>query len=64
MGGSLDKIMTVLFSGEKSESEEVDEDLAAEQAAELLASGVAQMGTDDDVFIEILAKQSRAQIQV
>lgn len=44
---------------------QVDHDLATEQAAALHAAGVQKLiGTDHDVFLDILGKQSRAQIQV
>ena len=43
----------------------VDPDLATEQAAALHEARTSNlMGTDDDVFLEILGLQSRAQIQV
>lgn len=43
----------------------VDEDLAEEQAAALHEAGVQKLlGTDDDVFVDIIGKESRAQIQV
>lgn len=44
---------------------QVDEGLAEEQAAALHEAGVEKLiGTDDDVFLEILGLSSRAQIQV
>lgn len=44
---------------------QVDHDLAVEQADALHAARVQKfIGTDHDVFLEILGKQSRAQIQV
>lgn len=44
---------------------QVDHNLAAEQAAALHAAGVQKLiGTDHDVFLDILGRQSRAQIQV
>lgn len=44
---------------------QVDEDLAEQQAAALHEAGVQKLiGTDHDVFLEILGKSSRAQIQV
>lgn len=44
---------------------QVDHDLAVEQAAALHEAGVQKfIGTDHDVFLDILGKQSRAQIQV
>ncbi len=44
---------------------QVDHALAAQQAAALHAAGVQKLiGTDHDVFLEILGKSSRAQIQV
>jgi Annexin len=51
------------FSGVKSESTSVDQAAAVEQAKRLYKAGVGRMGTDDDVFIDILTTQSRAQIQ-
>jgi Annexin len=38
--------------------------MTGEQAKRLYKAGAGRMGTDDDVFIEILTKESRAQIQV
>eukprot|EP00752_Nemacystus_decipiens_P001889 g1819.t1 len=64
LSGNARKIMTMLLLGQKSESEEVDHDLATEQAAALHAAGVKKLlGTDNDVFLDILGKSSRAQIQ-
>ncbi|KAG5179156.1 hypothetical protein JKP88DRAFT_280489 [Tribonema minus] len=51
------------FLGQKSESTAVDTGLATQQAERLHKAGVGRMGTDEDTFIEILVKQSRAQIQ-
>eukprot|EP00611_Tribonema_gayanum_P002000 TRINITY_DN11493_c0_g2_i1.p1 TRINITY_DN11493_c0_g2~~TRINITY_DN11493_c0_g2_i1.p1 ORF type:complete len:769 (-),score=266.08 TRINITY_DN11493_c0_g2_i1:3-2102(-) len=57
------KVLMGQFLGQKSESTAVDTGLAAQQAERLHKAGVGRMGTDEDAFIEILVKQSRAQIQ-
>lgn len=58
-------IATVLqFQGVKNESTTVNQKAAIEQANQLYKAGVGKrFGTDDDVFIQILTKESRAQIQ-
>lgn len=44
---------------------QADDHLATEQAAALHEAGVQKLiGTDHDVFLDILGRQSRAQIQV
>ncbi|CAM9646341.1 unnamed protein product, partial [Ectocarpus sp. 4 AP-2014] len=64
LSGNARKMLVMMLMGQKSESEEVDCDLANEQAAALHAAGVQKLiGTDNDVFLDILGRQSRAQIQ-
>lgn len=44
---------------------QMDHDLAVEQASALHEAGVQKLiGTDHDVFLDILGRQSRSQIQV
>ncbi|CAN0373059.1 unnamed protein product [Ascophyllum nodosum] len=64
LGGNARRILFIILGGEKSDSREVDYDLATEQAAALNeAWKEKQIGSDEDMFLEILGRQSRAQIQ-
>ncbi|CAM9383090.1 unnamed protein product [Chrysoparadoxa australica] len=61
--GRVKQLALILLRGERSESEEVDEALAQEQATQLYDAGVGRVGTDEDVFMHVLGRQSRAQIE-
>jgi hypothetical protein len=62
--GDIFKIIYTLFQGDRSENQNVDETLAQSQAEQLYRGGVGKVfGTDEALFIEILCKASRAQIQ-
>lgn len=64
LSGNARKLMVMLLLGKKSESLDTDPSLAAQQAAALHDAGVKKLiGTDNDVFLDILGTQSRAQIQ-
>jgi len=62
--GDVEKILRLLYSGAKDESNAVDNQLAAEQAVELYEKGVGKtFGTDEEAFINILCKSSKAQVR-
>ncbi|CAM9371518.1 unnamed protein product [Ascophyllum nodosum] len=64
LSGNARKILVMLLRGSKSESSHVDHAQAVQQAAALHAAGAQKLiGTDHDVFLDILGRQSRAQIQ-
>ncbi|CAM9845530.1 unnamed protein product [Ascophyllum nodosum] len=64
LGGNARRILLMILSGEKSESDEVDPYLATKQAAALYEAWTEKkIGSDEDLFLEILGLQSRTQIQ-
>ncbi|CAM9270110.1 unnamed protein product, partial [Chrysoparadoxa australica] len=60
--GTLQSILLTLVNGEKDTSEEADAEVA-EQQADQLHEAADGIGTKEEVFVEILAKSSPAQIE-
>ncbi|CAM9724139.1 unnamed protein product, partial [Ectocarpus fasciculatus] len=62
--GGLRELIVGLLTGKRAESEEADEALAEEQATQLYDAGVGKfVGTDDEVFIDIIGTSPSVQIQ-
>ncbi|CAM9277517.1 unnamed protein product [Ectocarpus sp. 6 AP-2014] len=62
--GGLRELVVGLLTGKRGESEEADEALAEEQATKLYDAGVGKfVGTDDEVFIDIIGTSPSVQIQ-
>ncbi|CBN78900.1 conserved unknown protein [Ectocarpus siliculosus] len=62
--GGLRELIVGLLTGKRGESEEADEALAEEQATKLYDAGVGKfVGTDDEVFIDIIGTSPSVQIQ-
>lgn len=61
--GDYGRLLTRILQADRDEGgpEEVSEELAAEQAAQLVEAGEGKTGTDEDVFLDILCKASPAQ---
>lgn len=58
----LQRFVTMCFSFDRDESKNVDNNLAAEQAAEIHKAGAARLlGCDEDLIFKILINSSRAQ---
>ncbi|KAJ6639203.1 Annexin B10 [Pseudolycoriella hygida] len=53
--GHFRRLLTLIITGVRDESNEVDAALAKEQAELLYAAGEGKLGTDEDVFNKILA---------
>lgn len=56
--GHFRRLLTLIITGVRDETGEVDAELAKEQADSLYAAGEGQLGTDEDVFNKILAHGS------
>ena len=58
--GDYGRLLTRILQADRDEGgpEEVSEELAAEQAAQLVEAGEGKMGTDEDVFLDIICKSS------
>lgn len=61
--GDYGRLLTRVLQANRDETgpEEVSQELAAEQAAQLVAAGEGKAGTDEDVFLDIICKASPAQ---
>ncbi len=62
-GGDFRKTLQEILKCERNENDEVDPQLASEQATALYKAGKGKIGTDEKVFIQICTSQSRAQLQ-
>lgn len=56
--GHFRRLLTLIITGVRDESGEVDADLAKEQADILYAAGEGKLGTDEDAFNKVLAHGS------
>lgn len=63
LSGDMKHLIIELLKAERNEAAAVDTHLATQQAQQLYEAGVGQFGTNEDVFINILTKSSRAQIE-
>jgi Annexin len=59
----MKKLIIQLLKTERNESAPADNALAAQQARQLHEAGVGQWGTNESVFIDVLAISSRAHIE-
>ncbi|XP_060058037.1 annexin A13 [Erinaceus europaeus] len=61
--GNLKKILVSLMQANRDEGNEVDKDLAAQDAKDLYDAGEGRWGTDELAFNEVLAKRNYKQLQ-
>lgn len=61
--GSFGRLLTLIVTGVREESDTVDTALALEQAEKLYAAGEKKLGTDEEVFYRIMAHASYAQLR-
>lgn len=56
--GHFRRLLTLITTGVRDESGEIDADKAKEEAAALWAAGESKLGTDEEVFNRVLAHGS------
>ncbi|XP_065827027.1 uncharacterized protein [Oscarella lobularis] len=61
--GHFESLLMDLCKNDRNESDDVDEELAQKDAKELLEASEGRWGTDEGVFIRIIANRSRKQLQ-
>ncbi|KAM4865266.1 annexin A13 [Thomomys bottae] len=62
-GGNLRKILVSLLQATRAEGDEVDKDLAGQDAKDLYDAGEDRWGTDELAFNEVLAKRNYKQLR-
>ncbi|XP_060249664.1 annexin A13 isoform X4 [Ovis aries] len=63
ISGSLKRILVSLLQANRDEGDNVDKDLAGQDAKELYDAGEGRWGTDELAFNELLAKRSHKQLR-
>lgn len=61
--GDLRRLLTLIITGTRDESNEVDTGRARETAEELYANGEGQLGTTESTFSKVLAHENFKQLQ-
>lgn len=61
--GDLRRLLTLIITGTRDESNEVDSSRARELAEELYANGEGQLGTTESSFSKVLAHENFKQLQ-
>ncbi|KAG8515513.1 Annexin A13, partial [Galemys pyrenaicus] len=61
--GNLEKILVFLLQANRDEREDVDKELASQDAQNLYDAGEGRWGTDELAFSEVLARRSHKQLQ-
>ncbi|XP_012578376.1 PREDICTED: annexin A13 isoform X2 [Condylura cristata] len=61
--GTLQKILVFMLQANRDEGDDVDKDLAGQDAKDLYEAGEGRWGTDELAFNEVLAKRSHQQLR-
>lgn len=64
VSGNIKKILVTLLRGQRDESGEIDVMKAQREAENLVKAGIGKVGTDEEVFNEILCKRNYAQLDL
>lgn len=60
--GDLRRLLTLIITGTRDDSDEVDAAKARQQAEELYANGEGQLGTEESTFSKVLAHENFKQL--
>jgi len=63
LSGDLRCFLSAILNGSRNESKQTDFETASREAGQLFEAGEMRIGTDEDVFIRILAQRSDAQLR-
>merc|ERR1711931_343445 len=63
LSGDLKCFLSAILNGSRNESKETNNVIAYNEACQLFEAGEMKIGTDEDVFIRILAQRSDAQLR-
>merc|ERR1719317_154736 len=63
LSGDLRCFLSAILNGSRNESKQTDIETASREASQLFEAGEMKIGTDEDVFIRILAQRRDAQLR-